>query len=288
MRVIKNRIRAGKKMNYDENILKAREAIQKADAVLITSGAGMGVDSGLPDFRGNEGFWKAYPPMAKLGISFMDMANPLWFQKNPKLAWGFYGHRFNLYRQTIPHKGFSLLLNLVKQKNNNYFIFTSNVDGQFQRAGFADDRIEECHGSVFHFQCTLPCNENIWKADLTHIDIDEDTFEAREPFPSCPVCGNLARPNVLMFGDWLWVANRSQKQSQNMLYWLNRVSQNGHKLVVIECGAGKAVPTVRHTSESIARQYGGILIRINPRDYEVPGPGIPLPLTSLGGLSNLL
>ena len=40
-----------------------------------------GVDSGLPDFRGNKGFWKAYPPLKKMGVSFMDMASPLWFKE---------------------------------------------------------------------------------------------------------------------------------------------------------------------------------------------------------------
>ena len=69
----------------------------------------MGVDSGLPDFRGNEGFWKAYPPLAKLGIQFEEMANPQWFNDEPNLAWGFYGHRLNKYRKTAPHAGFSIL-----------------------------------------------------------------------------------------------------------------------------------------------------------------------------------
>ncbi len=62
----------------------------------------MGVDSGLPDFRGAEGFWRAYPVMAKLGLSFEEMANPAWFQTDPHLAWAFYGHRLNLYRRTQP------------------------------------------------------------------------------------------------------------------------------------------------------------------------------------------
>ena len=44
-----------------------KNLVNEAEAVLITAGAGIGVDSGLPDFRGNEGFWKAYPPIAKLG-----------------------------------------------------------------------------------------------------------------------------------------------------------------------------------------------------------------------------
>ena len=52
----------------------------------------MGVDSGLPDFRGDRGFWKAYPPYAKLGLHFAEMANPRWFDSDPELAWGFYGH----------------------------------------------------------------------------------------------------------------------------------------------------------------------------------------------------
>ena len=65
--------------------------LQQADYVIITAGAGMGVDSGLPDFRGNEGFWRAYPPLKRLNIDFVSMANPMWFRENPKLAWAFYG-----------------------------------------------------------------------------------------------------------------------------------------------------------------------------------------------------
>lgn len=61
----------------------AAEAVRQADALLITAGAGMGVDSGLPDFRGNEGFWRAYPAFAKLGLDFMSMASPGWFHRDP-------------------------------------------------------------------------------------------------------------------------------------------------------------------------------------------------------------
>ena len=81
-------------------IRQAAQALAEADALLVGAGAGMGVDSGLPDFRGDKGFWKAYPPFEKLGYSFIDMANPVWFEEDPRLAWGFYGHRLNLYRET--------------------------------------------------------------------------------------------------------------------------------------------------------------------------------------------
>lgn len=96
----------------EEQIEQAKQCIEEADAVLITAGAGMGVDSGLPDFRGNEGFWKAYPVIKDLGIGFEGIANPKWFTSNPTLAWAFYGHRLNLYRDTIPHEGFKRLASL--------------------------------------------------------------------------------------------------------------------------------------------------------------------------------
>ena len=81
---------------HTEAIARAAEAVASADALLVGAGAGMGVDSGLPDFRGDKGFWKAYPPFERLGVSFVDMANPGWFARDPELAWGFYGHRLEL------------------------------------------------------------------------------------------------------------------------------------------------------------------------------------------------
>lgn len=58
-------------MAIAEKIKRAAEVLGAADALLITAGAGMGVDSGLPDFRGREGFWRAYPLIAKLGLSLL-------------------------------------------------------------------------------------------------------------------------------------------------------------------------------------------------------------------------
>jgi NAD-dependent SIR2 family protein deacetylase len=256
----------------EENIKKAAKAIDECDAMLITAGAGIGVDSGLPDFRGDEGFWKAYPPIAKLGISFVDMANPYWFEKDPKLAWAFYGHRLHLYRRTIPHDGFSLLLDIAQTKPGGYFVFTSNVDGQFQKAGYDSQHIQECHGSIHHFQCRKPCNNKIWDAIHIELDVDEENFTANDPLPACPDCGAQARPNILMFGDWYWLPHRTQVQQNNMQSWINKLISKKYQPVIIEMGAGEAVATVRHTSESLAHELQATLIRINPRDaYVSPG-----------------
>jgi len=100
-------------LSSDKNVQQVVQQIKEADAILIGAGAGMGVDSGLPDFRGKAGFWRAYPPLAKRGLRFEEMANPRWFHENPELAWGFYGHRHTLYLKSEPHKGYKILKNWV-------------------------------------------------------------------------------------------------------------------------------------------------------------------------------
>jgi len=273
----------------NEQIEMAKQFIEEADAVLITAGAGMGVDSGLPDFRGNEGFWNAYPVIKDLGIGFQGMANPKWFAINPPLAWAFYGHRLNLYRDTMPHDGFKMLLDLVEKKNKNYFIFTSNVDGQFQKAGFSQDKIVEVHGSIQHFQCSENCKKEIWDADENAIDIDIDKFEALD-IPQCKNCGDIARPNILMFGDWGWNGNRTSKQEYRFNIWSKSIRANNKKLAIIEIGAGTAIPTIRQQGEHMAKRFSNYkLIRINPRDFKISKKlGFSIPFGGLEGIKKVL
>jgi NAD-dependent SIR2 family protein deacetylase len=250
------------------SIARAALAVDQADALLITAGAGMGVDSGLPDFRGNEGFWAVYPPIAKLGLSFAQMANPRWFHTDPTLAWGFYGHRLNLYRSTAPHAGFAVLKRWAASCASGGFVFTSNVDGAFVRAGFDAERMVECHGAIDYLQCLRGC-PGIFSADGAIVEVDESSFRARGPLPSCARCGGLARPNVLMFGDSGWDSRRTDEQEARLERWLEALPASA-KLVIVECGAGTAIPTVRMLGEQLCRRRGATLIRINLREAEVP------------------
>jgi NAD-dependent SIR2 family protein deacetylase len=253
----------------------AAKAIAQADALVIAAGAGMGVDSGLPDFRGVEGFWRAYPPLAKLGLNFSAMANPQWFQRDPALAWGFYGHRLNLYRATRPHEGFGVLRRWAERMPRGAFVFTSNVDGQFTRAGFDPNRIVEAHGAIDFLQCTRPCRSDIFPAEGVAVRVDESTLRAERPLPTCPQCGALARPNILMFGDYGWDSSRTEGQSALFSTWRRSLGSDA-RLVVVECGAGMAIPTVRAASERLVERPRATLIRINVREPEVPDGHIGL------------
>jgi NAD-dependent SIR2 family protein deacetylase len=265
----------------EQLLRRAAEAIAAADALLIGAGAGMGVDSGLPDFRGDHGFWKAYPPYQKLGLNFVSLANPRWFRTDPALAWGFYGHRMMLYRATAPHDGFQILQRWSERMKHGGFVFTSNVDGHFQRAGVAPDRIAEVHGSFAAMQCLNGCGAELFPRDAVDVTIDESTMRAHEPLPACPQCGDLARPNILMFGDFEWNDARTAAQMAKLEGW---VSDLTGRVVVVECGAGAAIPTVRNFCERIAEATGGTLIRLNIREPEVPHGQIGLAMGALAGL----
>lgn len=245
---------------------RAAYLIQNADSMIVAAGAGMGVDSGLPDFRGDTGFWNEYPALREAKISFTSIASPTAFQRTPDRAWGFYGHRLELYRETNPHAGFGLLKHWGEQMAQGYRVFTSNVDGQFKKAGFEDEYIYECHGSIHHLQCLESCNNTVWDANGFKPDVDQKQCRLRNTAPTCPICGGLARPNILMFNDWGWVDKRSEDQNSRFEAWLTTVKRP----IVIELGAGTAIPSIREFSQSIIKHSGGRLIRINPLESSVP------------------
>ncbi|MCK5912992.1 MAG: NAD-dependent deacetylase, partial [Desulfuromusa sp.] len=210
----------------------------------------------------------SYPMYERLGLSFIQAANPQHFEDDPHFGWGFYGHRTNLYRDTVPHAGFGILQDWIKEFDLDYFVATSNVDGQFQKAGFTEDRILEVHGSIHHLQCTVPCHRNIWP-NVTKYQIDEATMRSKD-VPRCPRCDRVARPNILMFGDYSWLSKRSAIQEENFDEFLQH--HNNSKMVVIEMGAGSAIPTIRHLSEQLGQQQQATVLRINPREPQIRAP----------------
>ena len=219
----------------------------------------MGVDSGLPDFRGPEGFWRAYPPYRELGLRFEELADPVHFTDDPELAWGFYGHRLALYRATVPHAGFAVLRRWAATRPA--FVLTSNVDGQFQIAGFDAAAVAQVHGSIHRLQCLRGCGSP-WAADGTAVTVEPGTMRARPPLPSCPRCGALARPNILMFGDAGW---DDTAEAPHLAACAAFVRAHRDDLAVVELGAGTVVPTIRLLAER-ASAATGALIRINVRE----------------------
>jgi NAD-dependent SIR2 family protein deacetylase len=113
------------------------------------------------------------------------------------------------------------------------------------------------------------------------VPVDLSTMRAART-PRCPDCGAVARPNILMFGDYGWVADRTYDQRSRF-----DAFAAGHldeRTVVIELGAGTFVPTIRHTSEQLGDR-GGLVVRINPREPQIDAAHISMATGALEGLT---
>ncbi len=266
-------------MELHEKLETASRWLTDANGILITAGAGMGVDSGLPDFRGEAGFWSAYPALRTQSMSVQERASGSLFLSRPDLAWGFYGHWLNLYRRVQPHPGFDILRRWSDGMEHGAFVFTSNVDGHFQKVGYPERRVVQCHGTIHALQCARPCSIDVWAADEFYPEVDEEHCLLTSTIPKCPRCGGVARPNILMFNDEGWIDTRRRRRLR-LEAWLLTIA----RWVVVELVAGRAIPTVRHMSE----RNGPRIIRISTDDCAIePGQGIGLPGRALDVLKML-
>eukprot|EP00746_Dinoflagellata_sp_MGD_P085283 gnl/MRDRNA2_/MRDRNA2_33767_c0_seq1.p1 gnl/MRDRNA2_/MRDRNA2_33767_c0~~gnl/MRDRNA2_/MRDRNA2_33767_c0_seq1.p1 ORF type:complete len:348 (+),score=67.85 gnl/MRDRNA2_/MRDRNA2_33767_c0_seq1:77-1120(+) len=284
----------------DAAVTQVAEALLNCDAWVITAGAGMGVDSGLPDFRGTNGLWKD----KDLAMTYEEMSNDKWFFEDPAFAWGVNYTQLEMYRETQPHKGFTILKRWTELLNKPYYVFTSNIDCQFEKAGFPHDQVVTCHGDVHHLQCcSRSCRaanrkDDVWSADCIPSGLKQkvdpeslkfkDSKQLEDSCFRCPRCGGLARPNIWFCADRNHVPWEDEiERRDNFNSWMYKISEEGQRLVVIECGGGMAIPTVRCEGEDKVDEAGegSLLVRINPTDCKVPqARGVGLPFGAQKGL----
>lgn len=265
--------------NLNRELDRAAELLTTADSLLICAGAGMGVDSGLPDYRGDAGLWTKHAAFALAGIPYDQASSASTFFSEPALAWGIYSHKLAMYRRAKPHAGFDLLLRWTSLLPKPSFVFTSNIDGQFQKAGFEDKWLQECHGSIHWLQCSKQCTPTIWSARGLEPSHDPETLRWQGELPRCIYCPAVARPNTLMFHDANWLPGREMGQAERFKRWQAEVQRT----VVIELGAGTDVPRVRNRSDN----YAPRLIRINPKHHDIWGGGVALRAGALEALCAL-
>ena len=255
-----------------DRLEEAADALARAEALLIGAGAGMGVDSGLPDYRGTLGYWTNNP-------EWEDLASGQWFLDRPEHAWEVMREKTSWFARAEPHLGYDALRSMAGRMSRGAHVYTSNVDAHFARAGFHRDNILECHGSMFYLQCAAMCSRDVWyRQDLAQL-VDHSL-----PIPVCPRCQKIARPNVLLFGDNLWTCSRHVEQMKHYLEW--RDSLEGARVVVLEIGAGSTIPSVREQCELVSERYDATLVRINPFESECP-EGIGIPLGACAALTQL-
>ena len=220
-----------------------KKMIDEADGIVILSGAGMSVDSGIPDFRGKDGIWTSEQS------NFMKFATADAFALHPLEAWNFYITRLITGMSLTPHKGYVQLLRL-KELGKDIFSVTSNVDGHFLKAGYDSNKLLEIHGNLRYIQCVDQCTREDWPMpNFT------DVLTNEKDIPTCPNCGSYLRPKVMMFNDPAFCFNRVDEQQRSYTEW----ESDKKNIVGIEIGAGKTIPSIRW----FGAERTSNLIRIN-------------------------
>lgn len=161
------------------------ELVRSAERIVALTGAGVSTDSGIPDFRSaSSGIWQEYDPM--------EIASIDGFRRDPRKFYEFWGERFGALRDKRPNVTHDVLAEL-ERGGSLRAVVTQNIDGLHQAAG--SERVLEVHGSFRRARC-LHCS----KVE----SLDDVVARVRSGrLPVCEVCGELVKPDVVLFGEML-------------------------------------------------------------------------------------
>ncbi|GGM67982.1 NAD-dependent protein deacylase 1 [Micromonospora sonchi] len=173
----------------ESDLVAAATMLGQASRVVIFTGAGMSVESGVPTFRDAlTGLWQRYDPQA--------LATPEAFHADPELVYGWYEWRRQAVRRAEPHAGHRAVA-AIEARAPHAVLITQNVDDLHERAGSVAPL--HLHGSLFAPRCSR-CSHPVPVADDT---TPEPTEGRRTPPPRCPRCAAPVRPGVVWFGEAL-------------------------------------------------------------------------------------
>jgi NAD-dependent deacetylase len=181
--------------------------------VFVITGAGVSAESGIPTFRGKDGYWRNLDP-AKL-------ATPEAFAKNPNLVWEWYRERRQRIYSAQPNPAHKAIAKLA-QHAQEFLLVTQNVDDLHARAGSPKEKIVQIHGDIFVTRCSH-CDfqfRDKGRGDSPEpptahaTDVLDGRLRSIAPtskrddkndvdLPRCPKCWSLMRPGVVWFGEQL-------------------------------------------------------------------------------------
>lgn len=228
-------------MKFETEIKKLQEAIHTADAILIGAGAGLSTAAGLA--YSGERFHRLFGDFEKkYGITDMYTGGFFPFPtEEERWAWWSRHIWYNRYTDA-PKPVYQQLLSIVKDKD--YFVLTTNVDHQFQRAGFDKNRLFYTQGDYGLLQCTKPCCQKTWDNEEQVREMVEKQKDMRIPtelIPRCPNCGRLMTTNLR--ADDKFVEDEGWYEAAKRYDEFTKKVQ-GQKLLLLELGVGMNTPGI--------------------------------------------
>ena len=228
------------------------QKLKGSKKIVFVTGAGISQESGIPTFRGKDGYWRRYDPMKLASIDA--------FYDDPKLVWEWYEDRRKNILSVKPNEGHFAISQMEEFKD--VVVLTQNIDGLHQRSGSTN--VLELHGSIIRIKCTV-CD---------FIDNITENFESLPP--KCK-CGSMLRPDVVWFGEPL---------PQNI--WQSAIKEASICDVMIIVGTSLVVSPA-NTLPVYAKQNGAILIEVNPEKTVMSNDmTLSIQATSVGVLPKML
>ena len=169
-------------MNTFNEIIKL---VKASNRTVILTGAGISTESGLPDFRSNNGFWTKNQP-----IQFNEF---LLSEEKQRLSWERNIELHSLLKNIKPNLGHMFVEKITSLQKNN-FLITQNIDGLHQKSGVPKNKMIEIHGSAVEAAC-LEC-----EAKQNILDF-HDAIKFESPLPKCTVCGGVVKVATISFGQ---------------------------------------------------------------------------------------
>ena len=159
--------------------------VKASERTVILTGAGISTESGLPDFRSNDGFWTKNKP-----IQFNEF---LLSEEKQRLSWERNIELHSLLKNIKPNIGHAFVEKIIRLQKKN-FLITQNIDGLHQKSGISKNKIIEIHGSAIEAAC-LEC-----EAKQNILDF-HDAIKSKIPLPKCSVCGGVVKVATISFGQ---------------------------------------------------------------------------------------
>jgi NAD-dependent deacetylase len=166
----------------------------------VLTGAGISAESGIPTFRGPEGYWtvgsKEYQPE--------QMATYAMFSRHPWEIWAWYLYRRTVCIKAEPNAGHLAIAEMEKIFGDRFRLITQNVDGLHLRAGNTEERTFQIHGNLHVLRCAAGCSPQLlpFPSLIGEKNKNEPVTEAEKALLICPRCKGLVRPHVLWFDEY--------------------------------------------------------------------------------------
>ncbi len=226
--------------------------LKEGGKITVLTGAGISAESGIPTFRGPEGYWtvgsKVYQPQ--------QMATRQMFDRHPESVWQWYLYRLGVCQAASPNPGHSALAEMEKLLGSRFALITQNVDNLHLRAGNSPKRTFQIHGNIFFVRCAAECRQAVQPipAGITAKGKDEELTATEKELLACPLCGHWLRPHVLWFDE---TYNEHYYRAASAL----KVARETSLLLVVGTSGATNLPL------QVAAQVhaaSGIIIDINP------------------------